>query len=307
MSTLTVEPTERDLELTPRERELGAIIDAYNQVTEQLKVSHEKLGREVGRLRDELEGKNRELRRRERLAALGELAAGVAHEIRNPLGGIRLFASLLARDLADRPDALRVVDKIIQGVSSLEVIVTDILDFARPPEAVPERVRLDTLVREVLELALPKIEKAKVKVIVGEELTGVLLVTDGKMMQRAVMNLILNAVEAAGEGDAGGEVAVNLAEVDERQIVLTVRDNGPGIPVELLDRIFNPFFTTRDRGTGLGLAIVHQITEALGGSVRARNQAEGGAEFALRLPRALPHAMSCGPGGTSLGQPGEGG
>ncbi|HSW46301.1 MAG TPA: ATP-binding protein [Phycisphaerae bacterium] len=288
MSTIALQPAGRvHPDLTPRERELGAIIEAYNRVTEQLKVSHERLGGEVQRLREELEGKNRELRRRERLAALGELAAGVAHEIRNPLGGIRLFASLLERDLRDRPESLRVVSKIVQGVTSLEAIVTDILDFARPPEAVPGRVELDKLLGEVIELAGPRIEQARVKVTVGAELAGVMLVTDGRLLQRVLMNLLLNAAQAAGRGDSGGEVAIALPEVSEHEIILTISDNGPGIPGELLDRIFNPFFTTKDTGTGLGLAIVHQIVEVLGGSVRASNRAEGGAEFALRLPRAL--------------------
>ncbi len=288
MSTLTIErASERDRTLTPRERELGAIIDAYNQVTEQLKVSHEKLACEVNRLREELEDKNRELRRRERLVALGELAAGVAHEIRNPLGGIRLFASLLARDLTDQPDSLRVVNKIIQGVTSLESIVTGILDFARPPEPQPGRVELGELVNEVIELAAERIERTQVRVIAAEDLAGVMLVTDGRLLQRALLNLVLNAVEAVGRGDGRGEVRIALAEIGERDLVVSIRDNGPGIAPELLDRIFNPFFTTKDTGTGLGLAIVHQIVELLGGSVRASNRADGGAEFALRIPRQL--------------------
>ena len=295
MSTLTVQPERKVvLELTPRERELGAIIDAYSQVTEDLKSSHEKLSREVKRLREELEGKNRQLRRRERLVALGELAAGVAHEIRNPLGGIRLFASLLARDLVDRPESLRVVDKIVQGVASLESIVTGILDFARPPEPVPGHVRMDTLVREVAELAAPRIERANVKVEVAPSLGGVWLITDGRLLQRALLNLLLNAIEAAGHGDQPGEVLLDLAEVSEEHAVLEVRDNGPGIAPELLDRIFNPFFTTKDTGTGLGLAIVHQIVESLGGSIRAGNRTEGGAVFAIRLPRTMAGAVSHG-------------
>ena len=295
MSTLTAQPGRKVvLELTPRERELGAIIDAYNQVTEELKNAHEKLSREVKRLREELEGKNRQLRRRERLVALGELAAGMAHEIRNPLGGIRLFASLLARDLKDRPESLRVVDKIVQGVTSLESIVTGILDFARPAEPVPGHVRLDALVGETVEWAAPRIERAKVRITIGPELSGVWLITDGRLLQRALLNLLLNAVEAAGQGDQPGEVLLDLAEVSEEHAVLTIRDNGPGIAPELLDRIFNPFFTTKDTGTGLGLAIVHQIVESLGGSIRAGNRTEGGAVFAIRLPRTMVGAANHG-------------
>jgi len=283
-------------DLTPRERELGAIIHAYNQVTEQLKHSHELLTAEVKRLREELAGKNRQLERRKRLAALGELAAGVAHEIRNPLGGIRLFASLLQRDLKDRPDARRVVDKIIQGVTTLESIVTDILDFARPPEAVPGPVHLAHLVAEVVELAGPRIEAAGVKVEVAPELESVQLVTDKAMLQRALLNLLFNAVDAAAMTADEGRVTVGLADGvrssnGEDEVVLSVRDNGPGIPEQALDKIFNPFFTTKDKGTGLGLAVVHQMAEALGGFVRVASSSAEGTEFVLGVPRRLSERM----------------
>jgi len=273
--------------LTQRERELGGIIDAYNKVTDQLRQAHELLSQEVVRLREELAGKNRQLHRRERLAALGELAAGVAHEIRNPLGGIGLFASLLARDLKDRPAALGLVHKIVKGVGTLESIVTDILEFGRPPRAVPRRVELGALVQETVELASPQIEQANVTVDVSPELAGVCLVTDGTMLQRALLNLLFNAVEAAGQSDQAGRVRIAMGKTDDDNVTLVIEDNGAGIPADLLDRIFNPFFTTKDYGTGLGLSIVHQIAETLGGGVTAGSRDGGGALFSLRLSREL--------------------
>lgn len=279
-------------ELTQRERELGAIIAAYNDVTEQLKSSHERLRDEVARLRGELERKNRQLRRRERLAALGELAAGVAHEIRNPLGGIRLFASLLEKDLADRPESQRLAGKIIKGAVNLETIVTDILEFARPAEPHAGAVRLDRLVRETVELAWARAEQRGAKLEIVESGEGIEIVTDGGLLQRAMLNLLHNGVDAAaGEGRGPGplvQIAVRCAAQD--RVVLVVTDNGPGIPSEHLDRIFNPFFTTKATGTGLGLAIVHQIVEVLGGSIQAANRREGGAVFSLSLPAKLDKA-----------------
>ena len=130
--------------LTARERELGAIVLQYNEVTERLKASHERLLAEVARLRDELEHTNRQLERRERLAALGQMAAGLAHEIRNPLGGIQLYASLLARDLADSPNLLETVRKIQRGVHMLDGLVNDVRSFAHPSEPQRERVSLAT-------------------------------------------------------------------------------------------------------------------------------------------------------------------
>lgn len=275
------------MDLTPRERELGAIIDAYNQVTEQLKLSHDKLGKEVIRLREELADTNRTLRRRERLAALGELAAGVAHEIRNPLGGIGLFASLLKRDVKDRPECLRVVEKIIKGVNTLESVVTDILEFGRPPKAVPGRAQLHTVVREAIELAAARSERLDVDVVAGQELENVELVTDAAMLQRALLNLLFNAIEAAGQSPPPRRVAIGLQSADADFVALAIADSGPGIADDLLDRIFNPFFTTKDTGTGLGLSIVHQIAETLGGSIQAANRPDGGAVFTLRVSRAM--------------------
>ncbi len=278
-------PAPDDTHVTHRERELAAIIDAYNEVTERLKSSHERLIREVARLRQELERKNRQLRRRERLAALGELAAGVAHEIRNPLGGIRMFASLLRQDLTGRPDALRLVEKISSGVTRLERIVTDILEFGRPAEPNPEPANLENLFKEVSELAVAKRPGARVCVTPAAGEGPLELVTDGPLLHRALLNLVLNGIEAAQA--AGGPppcVELRACRPDRGQVLIEVLDNGPGIAAELLDTVFNPFFTTKATGTGLGLAIVHQTIETLGGSIQAGNRPEGGAVFRIQLP-----------------------
>jgi signal transduction histidine kinase len=268
--------------ITPRERELGAIIRAYSEVTELLKDSHEQLKHEVGRLREELSGMNRQLRRRERLAALGEMAAGVAHEIRNPLGGIQMFASLLHRDLADRPEAGRLVGKIIRGVERLDRVVTDTLEFGRVAEPQPASVDLGTLIRDTVELAAARIAETGVAVELPAD-GGIRIVTDPALLQRALLNVLVNAVEAAPA--EGGRVEIGLRMGPNERVILTVSDNGPGISPDCMDRIFNPFFTTKGAGTGLGLAIVHQIVESLGGSVQAANRSGGGAVFSLSLPR----------------------
>jgi signal transduction histidine kinase len=273
-------------EMTERERELGAIIAAYSDVTEQLKGAHDRLGEEVRHLREELARKNAELRRRERLAALGEMAAGVAHEIRNPLSGIRLFASLLSKDLRGRPAELRMVEKVSKYVGVLEQIVSDILHFGRPTKPNPAEVRLGALVREAVELASGRVPEG-VAFEVDPRIDGIGLITDEALLQRALINLLINAAEATtgrrgGAGDGVVAVRADLNTAD--RVAIRIEDNGPGIPAELMDRIFNPFFTTKDDGTGLGLAIVHQIAETLGGSIRAANRTSGGAVFTLLIP-----------------------
>lgn len=274
-------------DITQRERELGAIIHAYNEVTESLKQSHELLTEEVGRLRAELARKNRQLRRRERLAALGEMAAGLAHEIRNPLGGIRVFASLLEKDLDDRPDACRMIRKIDKGVSRLETLVTDILEFGRPAQPHPAPLRVKRVIDEVRELVAARVAEQHVEIGAEQIDDDLVLHTDATMLQRALLNLVLNGAEAVAARDDShvpGRVTIRADRPDAGHVRLEVVDNGPGIPRSDLDRIFNPFFTTKDRGTGLGLAIVHQILESLGGQVKAGNRREGGAVFTLVLP-----------------------
>ena len=269
--TLTAEP------------DLVTILRTYNDVTERLKRSHETLLAEVARLGEELHEKNRELQRRERLAALGEMAAGVAHEIRNPLGGIGLYSSLLERDLVDRPAERQIARRISAGVQNLENIVRDILSFAGDAEPRLTHVALANVLDSALLQAAPQASALDVEIDVDPRLAEVELWCDAGQVERALLNLLFNALDAAGPR---GSVWVRLGDQDESGslVPILVEDNGPGIDPDCLQRVFNPFFTTKDHGTGLGLAIVHRIAEAHGGCVRAENRAGGGARFVLSLP-----------------------
>lgn len=285
--------------LTQRERELAAIISAYNEVTEKLKVSHERLQQEVRRLREELAEKKRELARRERLAALGEMAAGLAHEIRNPLGGVQLYASLLEQEVADRAEAVALVQKIRAGVAALDRLVSDVLAFAAQTEPELAPTNLGKLVGRVLELLQPHVSTCAAEIVVDDALCDVWVMADATLLSRALMNLVTNAIEAVGsEGTvwiSASQASRNANETEatpERgRVVVTVADDGPGVPEELRDRIFNPFFTTKATGTGLGLAIVYRIVEAHGGSIRVGPREGGGAVFQLWLPAADPPAQ----------------
>ncbi len=276
---------------------LATIIQTYNEVTERLKVSHELLRREVFRLREELHEKNKELQRRERLAALGEMAAGVAHEIRNPLGGIGLYASLLERDLEDRPQQRGIAERISAGVRNLEAIVGQTLAFAGGAEPNRQGVRLAQILDETLTQATPRARELDVQIDVKTGLGEAELFCDAGQVGQALLNLILNALDAAG---GGGRVWVRTGDCadEEGLLPITVEDDGPGIAPQFLQRVFNPFFTTKDTGTGLGLAIVHRIAESHGGRVTVRNRKGGGASFVLSIPvaRREPHADKAGGG-----------
>lgn len=269
----------------PHQRELGEIIEAYNLVTERLERSHVRLTEEVARLHRQLDEKNRELARKERLAALGEMAAGVAHEVRNPLGAIQLYASMLDQDLRSLPEAQRLVRKIASAVTSLDGIVSDILAFAGHERLAMQPLALARVIEEVMGLTAPQRDAVHGTIHVSEAAADAFVRADEREVTRALVNLVFNALDAAG---SGGQVWLDAVEAGDGQIGIVVADDGPGIPAELRQRIFNPFFTTKDTGTGLGLSIVHRIAEAHGGRVEVGERPGGGATFTMVLPAAAP-------------------
>jgi len=272
-----------------RMEELGRIILAYSEVTERLQQSHDQLHRTVQTLRQELGEKNRLLERKNRLAALGEMAAGLAHEIRNPLGGIQLYASLLSQDVRDRPDCASLVKKISGGVKRLESLVGQVLQFSREITANCAPMDLSVAVDHAVEYAAQSLSDRRVRCTIDGP-RPMPVRADALLVGQALLNLLLNAAEAIADADAetpGGSIAVRFGPPAHgpgaRQFHLSVHDSGPGVPAEVMDRIFNPFFTTKETGTGLGLAIVHRIVEAHDGTVLVTNPPEGGARFEIRV------------------------
>jgi signal transduction histidine kinase len=269
--------------------ELANILESYSQAAERLKESHDVLQTEVRRLHDELANKNRQLERRKRLAALGEMAAGLAHEIRNPLGGIQLYANLLRKDLSEMPDQVDIIDKIIKGVRSLDDLVTDVLALTHTVQPKFNEGDLVQVVETAMEFLQPMLAEKESQIAFNSPVS-LPAICDTNMLQRAMMNLIRNAVEAAGQG---GQVIVDLNK-SKKGIELRISDSGPGIEPEVADRIFNPFFTTKDTGTGLGLSIVHRIIEAHNGTIKITKASIGGARFTIRFTAEVSN--SCGEG-----------
>ncbi|MFK7790990.1 MAG: sensor histidine kinase [Phycisphaeraceae bacterium] len=286
----------------PRLDDLAQIVEAYSAVTERLQSSHERLQGEVVRLRRELNSANAQVQRSRRLSALGEMAAGIAHEIRNPLAAIQLYAGMAAEDLQDQANlspeaALDNVCKIASAVRGMSAIVNDVLSFSRGTD--PDRSMIDAteLLDRVIAANGPGIDQAKVHVVrkdLGKQALSVY--ADSGLLQQALLNLVRNAVDAMSEGSEPRVLTLGVVR-DEVGIVMSVADTGPGVSEDCLDRIFNPFFTTRSTGTGLGLAIVHRIADAHGGSIAVhREPSRGGAVFTLSLPD---------PGEQSLGDDAE--
>ena len=226
----------------------------------------------------------RALARRERLAALGEMAAVLAHEIRNPLGGIQLYAGILGRSDSLTEEERGVVSKLSRGVTGLNKLVEDMLAFAR--EIVADRKRQDVRmpVESALQGALPEFEAKGVAVARLGWDRPLEAAVDGDLLSRAVLNLLLNAAEAV---EPGGhvEIAARFEVAGGRRfLTLRVSDDGRGLDAPRLEQVFDPFYTTKAQGTGLGLAVVSRIAAAHGGEVKAELNEGGGASFVLRLP-----------------------
>jgi two-component system sensor histidine kinase HydH len=276
--------------------DLAELVGAFNEVTARLQSTHEQLRGEVARLQTELKDARSQLRRAQELAALGEMAAGIAHEVRNPLVSIRLFGEALVADLSDRPTESELAGKIVRSVDRLNAVVGDVLNFARDLKVAPESVPVSLLLHDVQEAAAGYAASIGVDLVVVSGPERLVSVDRGLMLQ-AMVNVVRNACEAACDpvGDrsaVGRRVEVSVEERRGRmpdgatraELAIVVADSGPGFSQDVRDRVFNPFFTTRETGTGLGLAIVHRILDAHGGSVVLGNRVDFGAVVELRVP-----------------------
>ncbi|MBI1369503.1 MAG: hypothetical protein GC162_12725 [Planctomycetes bacterium] len=261
--------------------ELTQIIEAYNRVTNNLQQSHDTLTRQVVRLQEQLASANEALQRSRRLAALGEMAAGIAHEVRNPLASIQLYARMLSDDLTDRVPQRDLAERIASAVRGLDRIVGDVLTYARQLRLSTAPVEVAELFGRAIDAVRPMIDAANIRIVTHIDPADLSLECDAEQMHQALVNLVRNAAEAT----PGSGVIRLAAKREGVSMVLTIADTGPGIDAEDVDRIFNPFFTTRATGTGLGLPIVHRIVDAHGGSIAVHNDPEDqGAVFTLTFP-----------------------
>lgn len=216
------------------------------------------------------------------LAALGEMAATVAHEIRNPLAGIGGFAGLLERDLEEGDPRRALVRRIVQGVSSLNKIVSNLLVYTKPMDLKPRRLDLVAWTEEILRYAEAEIEKdgKRIRIERRFQRESLFASIDPEKMQQVLLNLLLNAIQSI-EGE--GFLRVGLAMAPDGFLRVSVEDNGRGIGKESMGQIFNPFFTTKENGTGLGLAIARRILELHGGGIRVESEVGRGSRFEFTL------------------------
>lgn len=245
--------------------ELAQLSSTFNHMTERL---------------GELHHLEAQLRRRDRLHALGEVAMGLAHEIRNPLGIIKTATQLLHRraDLAETDK--RHLEYVVSEVSRINELITEFLDFAKPNPPLRVLQPARPLVDEILGFCAPELAAHNVDVQVDDQAPGATIYADAKQLKQACLNLILNAIDAM---PGGGRLTLGIRSIADNTVI-SIADSGQGIPAEMIERIFTPFVTTKASGTGLGLAKVYSIMESHDGSIECASEKDAGATFSLYIP-----------------------
>jgi signal transduction histidine kinase len=276
---------ERGVRLEPPEdKELADLVRAFNDMSARLEERRAENQALIAELEARVAQKTREVLRADRLATLGGIAAGFAHEIGNSLNVIRGFSSVAAREVPADSPVKGDVEAIRREVGRAASLIERFLVFARARTAHPHAQPVDPIVREAAEVVGPAAAQAKVERVVeiGDGLP--LVEADGELLRQAFLNLCVNAIQAMQEG-GGGRLTVR-ARRDGDGVAVEFSDTGPGIDAESRAHIFEPFFTTKAAGTGLGLAIVRQAAEAHGGTVEVDGAPGAGATFRIRLPGA---------------------
>jgi len=222
-----------------------------------------------------------QLNHAERLAALGQMCAGVSHEIRNPLGIIRSTAELLSGMPDSHEGQRKLSNVIIEESSRLNNIVTEFLDFARPQEPNFQECYLEEIINKNLNFLGPELDKQNISVENNLNGRSFKLRADPQLLYRTFLNIFVNAIQSM---EKGGALSVNVTE-KPGQYVVGIEDTGAGISKENLGKIFNPFFSTKDKGSGLGLPIVRNFIEGHKGSIEITSKEGSGTKVFVRLPR----------------------
>ncbi len=278
-----------------RRDEIGALYAAFGHMADQLKDRHDRLETRVGLTEAELQKVEAQLKgtleaagRSERLAALGRLASGVAHEIRTPLTSLKLFLQSVQEDITISPEQSEDYQIAMRQVARIEKTINHFLNFARPQEPVLADLDFAALVDDVLEVIRPRANQQEVEIseCIAPGLPGIK--GDVRQLGEALVNLLVNALDAMPDG---GQLSIAIAAEEAEPdtptpawVRIDVSDTGPGIEGKDVERLFEPFFTTKAAGSGLGLAIIKGTVERHAGTVSVDTRPGGGAVFTVRLP-----------------------
>jgi len=262
------------VEFAKRDDDIGALGQQFNEMVERLEQNREEI--------EDLH--KREMARAEHLATLGELAAGLAHEIRNPLAGIAGVVDVMGKELPANSPSRAVVGDVQNEVLHIQAILNDLLSYARPrpPDFHPSD--LNTTVEQAVLLARQQVLTKPVQVLFEPDTALPRVVHDPALIQQVILNLLLNAIQAISKE---GKVEVRLLR-EQDFAVIQVNDSGRGISPDALSKIFKPFFTTRSEGTGLGLSLANGIVQSHGGRIEVTSAPQKGSQFKVSLPIDRP-------------------
>jgi signal transduction histidine kinase len=264
-------------------RQVGSLTLAEDGDLPNLHRQMQTLIGEIERVVDQLQQREREVLRAEQLAAVGQVAAGVAHELRNPLTSVKMLVQTgLEGDppAGLPPDDLAIIEHEIRRI---EQRIQLFLDFARPAPSERRRADLTDVLRRALTLVEGRARKQKVHLEVDLPEEPIVLFIDAEQIHQVIVNLLLNALDALPRG---GTIRLGAQANPFSEVEVRVRDNGPGIAARIRERLFEPFVSTKESGVGLGLSISKRLIEEHGGTIRGRNEPEGGALFIFTLPFA---------------------
>jgi len=270
--------------VTPREWELAPVGGA---VPRRVSISSSPLdaaGGQVLLIHDMTEAHKmqRELQRHQRLSAMGEMAAGLAHQLRTPLATALLYASHLKKLDLPENERIRFADKVLARLRYLEHLIQDMLSFVKGEGGGQDVVRISFMLVDLQQVMEPQMIERGLNFRIQDDSRGSVVLGSRKALTGALLNLLENAMQACSEG---GQVGLRSEVGDDGQVSIAVVDNGKGIEAATQERLFEPFYTTRTDGTGLGLAIVRGVAEAHRGSVQVKSAPGCGSEFILRLPK----------------------
>lgn len=222
----------------------------------------------------------------DKMTSLGRVAAGIAHEIRNPLSGINVYLSTLEK-IYDREDRLDTVKKILKQIQSasnrIESIIRRVMDFSKPSALQLAMSDINKSIEEAIKLSSATIRKRGIKLEKRLDENLPICHADARLIESVILNLLNNAVEVMKNVEENKIIGIE-SSVEDNRIILRISDSGPGIPLNLRSQIFDPFYTTKDGSTGIGLSISHRIVTDHGGSLRVSESNWGGAEFIIELP-----------------------
>jgi signal transduction histidine kinase len=259
---------------------LAVLTGIYADRERRQKKNYQDVASKLSQVYETLQGNFEGMKRAERLSAIGHLSAGLAHEIRNPLASISGAASILRRNLPPDEKLERCVQIIDSEAQRMNGLLTNFLSFARPRSPSFQRIQVGALLEDSINLAEHALARKRVmfKPQVGDGLTHV--ECDPDQLRQVLLNLLINAIEASPDG---ATVAV-AAHAEDNNVVIRVTDEGGGVAPENVEKLFDPFFTTRESGTGLGLSVAHQIVNHMGGQLTARRNTDRGMTFSVVLP-----------------------